>query len=255
MPVWSDANPLAVRLSLIVTALLAAFAFLDEPLYQFFRDNGRPAANDARILWRDITLLGDSGWMLAGCALVAGFAIWVGRDAASLRLRRGAARLRDQALFVAVCVGGLGLLAMALKFSIGRARPKLHDTLGQFHFEPFALTFKINSFPSGHATTLLALAAALALLAPRWRPLFCTVAVWAAFSRVATGQHYLSDVIAGAALGWFGARWLAGRAAARGLVFAPDFTLLGAADARAAARAGARAMADGVRRRIAAAWR
>ena len=25
MPVWSDANPLAVRLSLIVTALLAAF--------------------------------------------------------------------------------------------------------------------------------------------------------------------------------------------------------------------------------------
>lgn len=250
--VWSDANPRAVRLAILVTALLAAFAFLDEPLYQFFRDNGAPAADDARILWRDITRLGDSGWMLAGCALVAGFAVWLGRGSGSLRLRRGAARLRDQAVFVAVCVGGLGLLAMALKFSIGRARPKLHDTLGQFHFEPFAFTYKINSLPSGHAATLLALATALALLAPRWRPLFYTVALWSAFSRVPTGQHYLSDVIAGAMLGYYGARWLAGRAAARGRVFAPDLTLLDAAGARAAARAGARATAGGVKRRVAA---
>lgn len=255
MPVWSDADQQAVRLAILVSALVAAFAFLDEPLYQFFRDNGLHTADDARILWRTITALGDSGWMLTACALVAGFALWIGRRAGSLRLRRGAARLRDQAVFVGVCVGGLGLLAIVLKFSIGRARPKLHDTLGQFHFEPFALTFKINSFPSGHAATLLALATALALLAPRWRPLFYTVALWAAFSRVATGQHYLSDVIAGATLGYFGALWLAGRAAARGLVFTPDLTLLDAAEARAAARTGGRSLADGVKRRIAAARR
>jgi len=246
--VWRDANPGAVRLAVILSAMVAAFAFLDEPLYQFFRDTGPQGMDDARILWREITLLGDSTWMLASCALVAGFAVWTGRASPSQRLRRGAARLRDQAAFVGVSVGGVGLLAILLKFSIGRARPKLHETLGQFHFDAFALNFKINSLPSGHAATLFALATALALLAPRWRPVFYTVAAWAAFSRVPTGQHYLSDVIAGSALGYYGARWLAARAAARGWVFTPALAPLDPADARAAARAGARAAFCGLRR-------
>ncbi len=70
-----------------------------------------------------------------------------------------------------------------------------------------------HSFPSGHA----ARAVLLAILAAAWGPSWLAVVLipWAplvALSRVAMGLHYLSDVLAGAALG------LAAAAATLGLM-------------------------------------
>jgi undecaprenyl-diphosphatase len=57
------------------------------------------------------------------------------------------------------------------------------------------------SFPSGHTITAFAVTAALAGSYPEMLPglLFCAVSI--AASRVVLGMHFLSDVLAGAALG------------------------------------------------------
>jgi undecaprenyl-diphosphatase len=57
------------------------------------------------------------------------------------------------------------------------------------------------SFPSGHTITAFAVTAALAGYYPEMLPglLFCAISI--AASRVVLGMHFLSDVLAGAALG------------------------------------------------------
>ena len=58
------------------------------------------------------------------------------------------------------------------------------------------------SFPSGHASTAFAAAAALAVFAPRWLgPCFLAIAALVGVSRLELGVHYVSDVVGGALLG------------------------------------------------------
>jgi undecaprenyl-diphosphatase len=57
------------------------------------------------------------------------------------------------------------------------------------------------SFPSGHTITAFAVAVSLGVFYPGILPglLFCAASV--ALSRILLGMHFLSDVVAGAALG------------------------------------------------------
>ncbi len=57
------------------------------------------------------------------------------------------------------------------------------------------------SLPSGHATNIFAAMVFLTARYKRYSPVFMTVALAVAYSRVYVGVHYPSDVIAGAALG------------------------------------------------------
>ncbi len=231
----------AVVLAALCSVTLFAFTFLDPWLLAYFR-----AADPALVaFWRVTNGLGNSGWMIAACLAAALVADRTARAAGRDRLRPTALALRRRALFALACVAGLGALAAVTKLVIGRARPKLAEALGAYHFEPLAFDFKLNSLPSGHATTLFALATALALIAPRWRPVYFAVALWGAVGRVASGAHYLSDVILGAALGHYGALALARLAASRrwpvAMADAP-------AEGRAALRAGILIAAGALRR-------
>jgi membrane-associated phospholipid phosphatase len=60
----------------------------------------------------------------------------------------------------------------------------------------------VHSFPSGHATTAFAMATALSVIYPKGRFLFFAIAILACAQRLFAGAHYLSDVIAGAILGY-----------------------------------------------------
>ena len=68
------------------------------------------------------------------------------------------------------------------------------------------------SFPSGHSMTAFAVTVSLAAFYPVLLPALLLCAVSVAASRILLGLHFLSDVLAGAALGgWLGyiaARWL-----------------------------------------------
>ncbi|MGW6290741.1 phosphatase PAP2 family protein [Streptomyces sp. NPDC055107] len=78
-----------------------------------------------------------------------------------------------------------------------------------------------TSFPSGHAASAAAFATGVALESRGWGAVVAPVAVAVAASRVYTGVHYPSDVLAGAALGVGAAFALRGVVPTRGQLPAP----------------------------------
>ncbi|MCY0948902.1 bifunctional phosphatase PAP2/diacylglycerol kinase family protein [Streptomyces sp. H27-S2] len=84
------------------------------------------------------------------------------------------------------------------KWSVRRARPLLDGVpaVRRLSTQP-----QTTSFPSGHSASAFAFTAGLALESPGWGAVVVPVAASVAFSRVYTGVHYPSDVLAGAALG------------------------------------------------------
>lgn len=86
-----------------------------------------------------------------------------------------------------------------LKNGVARFRPKLWYGEGEYGFGwPFVEGYPADAFPSGHTQTAFAVAAAIALLAPRWRHAAYLLAGLVGLSRLVNAAHYLSDVIAGA---------------------------------------------------------
>ncbi|MDQ0395145.1 phosphatase PAP2 family protein [Labrys monachus] len=166
-----------------------------------------------------VTNLGDSGLYLVplGIALI-GLAL-----VDPVLPRRADAALRQVWLRLAFCftvIAVTGLAVNLVKRAIGRVRPLHVDPGAYLTFDPFAWHATAASMPSGHATTAWSVAACLVLLAgPRVRPYAFAFATLVCVSRVVLGAHFVSDVVAGALLGWFATLWFAQFLARRGLVF------------------------------------
>jgi membrane-associated phospholipid phosphatase len=98
-------------------------------------------------------------------------------------------------------IGG-GLSVIGLKHLFCRSRPLAEDA-GQFFavFPCVGEGYALMSFPSGHSVTSFALAYVLARTYPKASPLFYALATMVALSRVYLASHFLSDVVAGAAIG------------------------------------------------------
>ena len=107
---------------------------------------------------------------------------------------------------LAAVVVAAAVAEVTLKMAVGRTRPM------PFPGAPHALG---ASFPSGHALTAAAVVVALLALVQRRRSTIiagaCLVVLAVAFSRLALGVHYLSDVVGGLLLGLgcaLGVPWL-----------------------------------------------
>jgi membrane-associated phospholipid phosphatase len=105
------------------------------------------------------------------------------------------------------CALGSGLAANGLKLLLSRTRPNnfdfLRDVWASFGaWLPGASAGSIGqSFPSAHTAAAVGFAACLVWLYPRGRWLFPIFAVLVGCQRIQSGAHFLSDVLAGAALG------------------------------------------------------
>jgi membrane-associated phospholipid phosphatase len=97
-------------------------------------------------------------------------------------------------------VAALVWLTLALNYGIkrlvGRERPRSRG--GR---EPLIRAPASPSFPSSHAAMAAAGAVALTAYAPVVAPLFATLAILMAASRVYLAVHHVSDVVAGLAVG------------------------------------------------------
>lgn len=108
------------------------------------------------------------------------------------------------------------------KLAVGRARPFLLDEVGAAYFSPFKGAFLYESFPSGHSMMAGIMMVSLWIFLPRWR--LVTVPLCLAFgvSRLAAGAHYPTDVVAGLAIGFAAAWWVARYMATRNIIFSLD---------------------------------
>lgn len=120
-------------------------------------------------------------------------------------------------IFTAIAVPGIGI--NIIKQIVGRVRPKGLLEFGPHYFDAFEFQHLFQSFPSGHATTAGSLGMLVALFYPPARTLAFIMFGLLAFSRVAAGAHYLSDVIAGYTIGALFTLWLARWLAQRRVVF------------------------------------
>jgi undecaprenyl-diphosphatase len=141
---------------------------------------------------KTLSTIGSAPVYAAVFAAVAGWLVW--------------RRLPRLAVFVVVTPLGSSLLNALVKLAVDRSRPVLPDPVAHANG---------MSFPSGHAQSATVAAAVLLLvflpaLRGAWRPLAVVVAVAfvaaIGFARVVLGVHYVSDVLAGYALG---AAWVA----------------------------------------------
>lgn len=179
----------------LAVCLVAAY---DQPLMRALSQAPGPAR-----------IAADVGYVLGlGYVLIPLFLILIlaGRFFPSSQLQR--AGLEATVAFLAA-----GLLTQILKHLIGRPRPRLLDQAVQ-HFGP-TLASGLDSFPSGHAASAVAVALVLSVRFPRLTPLLMLGAAFISASRLFSGSHYPVDVLAGIFLGVFAGlamdRWWGGR--------------------------------------------
>ncbi|MGW8884978.1 phosphatase PAP2 family protein [Streptomyces sp. NPDC055749] len=144
--------------------------------------------------------------------------LWFGA-AAGIAALGGSPRARRAALRG---VASLALASAAIntvgKGAVRRKRPVLDTVpvIRQLKRQPFT-----TSFPSGHAASAAAFATGVALESKGWGAVVAPVAAAVVASRVYTGVHYPSDVLAGAMLGAGAALALRGVVPTRGQLPAP----------------------------------
>ncbi|MBU0655863.1 MAG: phosphatase PAP2 family protein [Gammaproteobacteria bacterium] len=136
-------------------------------------------------VWANITILGDALVSLALLSLLA---------------------FRFPQLLPAGLLAGLiaTLLTRSLKPLLAMERPLA--ALGE-QVHVIGIDLQNFSFPSGHTTAAFVLAGVYALVLQRERltVLLFMAAALVGLSRMAVGAHWLTDVLAGGAFGWFSA--------------------------------------------------
>jgi undecaprenyl-diphosphatase len=157
--------------------------------------------------WAPFTLMFviASAWWVKGALFVAAGALG---DVHARRLSAPTAACAAGALGVAAAAAGI------VKELVDRARPALADP----GIHALVATPDSPSFPSGHAATAFAAAAAVASFYPRLRWPLYGLATLVGLSRIYLGVHYTLDVVAGAALGvaiGLSAAWLTRRVVLR----------------------------------------
>ena len=161
-------------------AMLTFIAHRDHNLMR--RINRWPAPRWIR-LWMLCATRGGDGWLWYGMGLVI---LLFGGDQ------------RFAAVGAAALAAGTGIaLFLRVKKLTGRKRPCAIEP----HCWATLLPPDQFSFPSGHTITAFAVAVSLSRFYPTLAVglLFCAASV--AASRVLLGMHFLSDVLAGAAIG------------------------------------------------------
>jgi undecaprenyl-diphosphatase len=166
-----------------MTVLPGVWNFIQSRDHRLMRRMNRWSAPTWIRMWMVAATRGGDGWLWYGLLLM-------------LALFGGPDRFRAIGAGVAAAAAGI-LLFLWLKRLAGRRRP--------CHIEPHCWATLLPpdqfSFPSGHTITAFAMAVSVSSFYPALLPLLLFLAVSIGISRIVLSMHFLSDVLAGAAIG------------------------------------------------------
>lgn len=106
-----------------------------------------------------------------------------------------------EALLVGAAVGATSLTCAVLKRLLGRVRPG-RENAGKFLGPSWKHANYREAFPSSHSACAVALSAVLVALFPAGANVFWSLAAVCAVLRYLLDAHWLSDVLAGCAIGY-----------------------------------------------------
>lgn len=106
------------------------------------------------------------------------------------------------AYFSLCCSMAALVSSLLVKNAIGRVRPDAAGGFDRLSFKPFAFEDAFAAMPSTQAALAAAVVCSAAICFPRQRIWLLATGALVCLSRVASGSHWTSDVIAGWTLGW-----------------------------------------------------
>ena len=142
-----------------------------------------------------ITQLGDSLWYFI--IIISVFLLSFLGEKTKLISNKKWLYLKNLSIFSFFYLILVGLVTQLLKHIIGRPRPNYVDFDIGTSFSFFSTDASFHSFPSGHSSTIVAIALILSLLIPGLRLFFLFLGFVVALSRVVVGAHFTTDIVAG----------------------------------------------------------
>ena len=170
---------------IVVLFCVVGYFFFDLSIAKYC--NSVFSNNKIRRILKDISKLGIATFYLICSAVIFMF----------FRFIRKREIWSNRALFVFLSISSSGMLVLITKFIFGRYRPKMFFKEQLYGFEFFQLKGKITSFPSGHASTIVALMLSLYFISPKYRVIYFIIAFVVVISRVFVCHHFLTDVVVG----------------------------------------------------------
>lgn len=171
--------------------------FFDEKIFHF--------AKQLPFFWifiaQVLNNLGNSNYIFVLSFLLGTFAFLAKRFSFQKKIRTVWRIIFQHSILIFSTAFFSGIIAQLLKYSIGRARPKLIETMGVFAIKGFTSEATFASLPSGHSVTIFAMTYLMSIYFPQNKIIFYFCALCISFSRSLIGSHYLSDIVAGAVLG------------------------------------------------------
>lgn len=176
---------------------LLVFSLVDPPIARSLHFDTSPAGLQ---LDRQLDRFGDETGTIP---IVGGLAL-VGVVTKNRAVMHAALHAAESAVLADLVVQGS-------KYLVGRSRPNADPDLDAVDFHTFAGS--IPAFPSGHTANAFALATSLSDAAgKKWITVgLYALATGTAYARLSEQQHWLSDVIAGAAVGIGSAKFVSGK--------------------------------------------
>ena len=174
-----------ISFPIVVLFCVIGYFFFDLTIAKYC--NSIFSNNKIRRVLKDISKLGIATFYLIFSAMIFLF----------FRFIRKRAIWSNRGLFVFLSISLSGVLILVTKFIFGRYRPKMFFKEQLYGFEFFQLKGKITSFPSGHASTIVALMLSLYFISPKYRVIYFIIAFVIVISRVLVCHHYLTDVVVG----------------------------------------------------------
>lgn len=175
-----------IALGLLALFVIVSYSYLDLPIALYFHN-----LQDSPLVWiaSILTYFGEGVYYIVPSLIL--FVIFHKRNHYYAQV----------SLFILATTSISGILVNLVKPIFGRFRPNMYFAENLYGYNWFEFSYSMNSFPSGHSATALGAWLAFAMIFPKYRIFLLIIGIIIASTRIIVTAHFLSDVIAGSAVG------------------------------------------------------